>query len=183
MLGATDVVVGGVSTIKMVPPKRPHAPPSVRHKSNEPNAPPWPEDNYDIAKRTLYRYANRDNISPHFTHVSLIEQGDRYYHVEIHVAQGSAAKERKYRIFVHHGSLKELTASSGSAGTYECRYLDNLADVEALCSSIFNHMAGHSYYRVNLLAGSKIGSDRALATSYNRFRQRLRKLPPDWRRS
>ena len=94
------------------------------------------------------------------------------------MAQGSAAKDRKYRIFVHHGSLKELTAASGSAGTYECRYLDNLADVEALYSSTFNQMAGQGYYRVNLFAGSKIGSDRALATNYNRLGQGSSALSP-----
>ncbi len=98
----------------------------------------------------------------------LIQQGNYYYNLELHVAE-PPRKRRMYRIFTHAGVVSDLDADA-EAGTKEVRYLGNLQDAEGTYSQLYTTMSGQGYKRVNLLASSRIGSDKAKAQG-NRLMQ------------
>jgi hypothetical protein len=158
-----------LSTVKVAARKKvlPRPPPDVRvwpYKATDPAAPQWPEDNYEIAKSDVFHVRTRATaLVLHENEVADPcdgqQKGNSYYDIELHVAE-PPRKRRMYRIFTHAGSVSDLDTNA-EAGTKEVRYLDNLQDAESTYSQLYIMMSSHlGYKRVNLLASSRIGSDK-----------------------
>jgi hypothetical protein len=93
--------------------------------------------------------------------------GNRFLDVELHVrlvpVEGKPAPSRQFRVFTHRGNADELEYQDDSASNTdkECFYVDGVEDAELLYASFYNKSVEQGYRRVELLASSKIGSDKA----------------------
>ncbi|KAL6044894.1 Protein mono-ADP-ribosyltransferase parp4 [Balamuthia mandrillaris] len=143
------------------------APPSVRvwpYKATSSDVPEWNENEYEVAKYDVF------------------QKGDSFFDVELHVWE-PPRRSRNYRVFTHRGLLADLDSASDSntdnVGTKECRYTSTrLEDAEAIYTALYESMTtGQGYYRVALLASSRIGSDKARTDGTNRLSHGASTLP------